>query len=98
MAEIIAKCPACGGDIVENAKAYGCRNWKEEDGGCKVTIWKNQLEKLGKKSITKQEAKQLLGGTGKTSKKVKLVSPKTGKEFETYLVLDENYKIQFQFD
>ena len=33
-------CPKCGGQILSNAKAYGCENWKDSDGGCKVTIWK----------------------------------------------------------
>ncbi|MCB2295822.1 type IA DNA topoisomerase, partial [Clostridium algoriphilum] len=27
---IICKCLICGGDIVENAKAYGCNQWKED--------------------------------------------------------------------
>lgn len=33
-------CPKCGGQLLSNAKAYGCENWRDSDGGCKVTIWK----------------------------------------------------------
>lgn len=33
------KCPLCNqGNIQENARAFGCSNWK---GGCKFTVWKN---------------------------------------------------------
>ena len=34
-------CPKCGGRVLESAKAYGCENWRDIDGGCKITIWKN---------------------------------------------------------
>ncbi|WP_079707711.1 DNA topoisomerase [Paraliobacillus ryukyuensis] len=57
--EVIAKCPNCGKPIYENSKAYGCSGFKE---GCKTTVWKNGLEKLGKKKVTKNEAKKLLEG------------------------------------
>ncbi|MFE8700935.1 DNA topoisomerase 3 [Cytobacillus sp. FJAT-54145] len=87
----IAKC-SCGGDIVENQKAYGCNNYKN---GCKNTIWKNSLEKLGKKKITATEAKTLFT-KGKTSRKVKLKSPKTGKEFEAFLEYKNN-KVELVF-
>lgn len=57
--EVIANCPKCGRPIYENSKAYSCSGFKE---GCKTTLWKNGLEKLGKKNITKNEAKKLLTG------------------------------------
>ncbi|MFE8700934.1 topoisomerase C-terminal repeat-containing protein [Cytobacillus sp. FJAT-54145] len=97
MADILCKCPKCGGNIFENEKNFGCGNWKAEDGGCTVTIWKNQFEKLGKKAISKVEAKQLFTN-GKTSKKVTLHSTKTDKDFDAFLVLDEEYKLQLAFD
>ncbi len=49
-------CPACGGDIIETPKAYGCANWREENGGCKFAVWKT----IAKKKISKKIAKQLL--------------------------------------
>lgn len=91
--EKIAVCPTCGGDIVETEKTFSCNNWEN---GCKTTIWKNALERLGKKKITKAEAKQLF--TRKiTTKKTKLISPKTGKEFEAYLMFNGD-GVKFTFN
>lgn len=95
--EIIGKCPLCGGDITESEKAFGCSNWREQDGGCKFAIWKNFYDK----KITKSMAKALLE-KGKTSVIKKWISRNTGKEFDAALKLvkDENgqYKVQFDFD
>lgn len=57
--EVIAKCPKCSRDMYENSKAYSCSGFRE---GCKTTLWKNGLEKLGKKNITINEAKKLIEG------------------------------------
>ena len=37
-----AKCPQCGGRILESARAFGCEHWRE---GCKFTIWKDALSR-----------------------------------------------------
>ena len=87
--KVICACPKCGGDIVENERAYSCSGWKN---GCKVTIWKNAMERYGKKKITATEAKQLLT-KGRTAKKVKLHSPTKGKDYEAYLVMDDTGRI-----
>lgn len=97
---VLCKCPNCGGDIIENSKGYYCSNYKE---GCKVSIFKGQLAKLGKKELSKTIVKELLTAN-KTSKKIKLHSPQSGKDFETYLVYeykkDEKYpnSISFSFE
>ncbi len=52
----IGKCPVCGGDVVEGPKAYGCANWRENDGGCKFTIWKT----ISQREITQKNAIQIL--------------------------------------
>ncbi|PKR83040.1 DNA topoisomerase [Heyndrickxia camelliae] len=57
--EVIALCPKCGKEMYENTKSYYCSGYSE---GCKVSLWKNGLEKLGKKTITKKEANKLLSG------------------------------------
>lgn len=57
--EVIATCPKCKKPIYENSKAYFCSGFKD---GCKTTLWKNGLEKLGKKTITKTEAGKLFCG------------------------------------
>ncbi len=42
--EVLGKCKSCGGDILENSKAYFCSNWQNN---CKFTIWKNALKSYG---------------------------------------------------
>lgn len=97
---VLCKCPQCDGDIIENPKGYYCSNYKE---GCKVSIFKGQLARLGKKELSKTIVKELLT-TNKTSKKIKLHNPKSGKDFEAYLVYefkkDEKYpnSISFSFE
>ncbi|MCM3032590.1 DNA topoisomerase [Niallia sp. MER 6] len=84
--ETIALCPKCKKEIHENSKAYSCSGFKD---GCKTTIWKNALEKLGKKNVTKTEASKLLAG--KTIK-VNLKS-KQGKAYKADVVfnLEKNW-------
>lgn len=78
----ICKCPQCNSPVVETKFGYSCSGYKE---GCKVSIFFNAVEKLGKKKINKTEAKELLT-KGKTSKKSKgFVSTKTGKEYEAFM-------------
>ena len=38
------KCPLCGGDVLENSKAFYCGGWKN---GCKFTLWKDCLDRYG---------------------------------------------------
>ncbi|MED3965773.1 DNA topoisomerase [Niallia taxi] len=84
--EEVAFCPKCKRPIYENTKAYSCSGFKE---GCKTTIWKNGLEKLGKKTITKTEAGKLFGGK---TVKVNLKS-KQGKAYKADVVfnLEKNW-------
>ena len=51
-------CPVCReGQITENEKAFGCSRWRE---GCKFTIWKDAVEKVGGPSINAKLVKALL--------------------------------------
>lgn len=51
-------CPVCReGRITENEKAFGCSRWKE---GCRFTIWKNCVEKIGGPVITSKLVEELL--------------------------------------
>jgi DNA topoisomerase-3 len=52
MSETITKCPCCGGDIVENSKAFGCSNWNNKEKPCDFVVWKVIKEK----KITKEQA------------------------------------------
>ncbi|GLI34335.1 type IA DNA topoisomerase [Desulforhabdus amnigena] len=40
MRATLGKCPACGGEIIEGKKGFGCSNWREKDGGCRFVVWK----------------------------------------------------------
>ncbi len=95
--ESLGKCPACGSDIIEGQKGFGCSNWK---GGCKFVIWKDDkyLAALGKKP-TKAMVKKLLKdgrvkGIGFKSKR--------GNTFDAYIRYvksekDEYFKWEMEF-
>jgi DNA topoisomerase-3 len=54
--EPIGPCPTpgCGGQIVENSRAYGCTSWKSrKNPGCGFVIWKKER---GKEPITREQA------------------------------------------
>jgi len=91
----LGKCPECGKPVVESQRAFGCSGYKE---GCKFTIWKNSLERFGRKTIPSGMVKNLLVG-----KEVKItgLKSKSGKEYEVpgKLVKDEKWgwKIELQF-
>lgn len=79
--EVIAHCPRCKKPMYENNKGYSCSGFKD---GCKVTLWKNGLEKLGKKTITKNEAAKLLSG-----KKVRVtLKSKQNKSYKKEVVFN----------
>lgn len=59
--EEMGACPVegCEGRVIENPKAFGCSDWKS---GCRFTIWKTSLEKLGGANIGRTQIKSLLKG------------------------------------
>lgn len=83
--ESLGKCPLCGGDVIENTKAFGCSNWKN---GCKYTIWKNDrvIESLGKR-VTKPMVELLLKN-GKVG--FKNLKRKDGTTFAAYLYFEQD--------
>lgn len=78
------KCPRCGGNITINSRAYGCGNWRDKDGACKLTLWKDFLGH----SWTLDEARTVLSGN--ETGLIKFVSRNTGQEFEAYASFDPN--------
>lgn len=86
----LGKCPLCGGDVVENRNAYGCSNWRLENGGCKFTIWK----KIARKRITREQARELL--TKGSTRLLRGFVSKNGKKFSARLKL-ENGEVVFDF-
>lgn len=90
----IGKCPGCGGDIIEGTKGYGCSNWREQDGGCKFTIWKE----ISKKKLPIQVVQQLL--TQGTTAQIEGFTSKAGKPFAAALKLEwdgKTARVSFDF-
>ena len=51
-------CPVCQkGEITENSRAFGCARWQE---GCKFTIWKDAVSRIGGPVITAKLVEALL--------------------------------------
>ena len=51
-------CPLCReGQVTENPKAFGCSRWRE---GCKFTIWKDCVVKIGGPELNEKLVKALL--------------------------------------
>ena len=86
-ADGLGRCPACGGEIIETPKSYGCANWRD---GCRFTIWKI----IAGKRITRAMAKKLLS-RGETGVLTGFKS-KSGKAFDAKLILAEN-QVKFNF-
>ena len=88
--KVLGPCPKCKeGQVVENAKAYGCSRYRE---GCNFTIWKT----VARKRLTEKQAR-LLMANGRTEKMQGFVS-KAGKKFAAQLKFDDEYKVVFEFD
>jgi DNA topoisomerase-3 len=82
---VVGKCPRCGADVVENSKAYSCRE------RCLFVIWKT----IAQKTITEAQAKKLLE-SGK-SDKIKGFKSKAGKDFDAVLVVMKDFTVGFDF-
>ncbi len=88
MGSRVGACPLCGGEIVRTSFGYGCKGYKE---GCKFSM----NFRICGRIISFENVKMLLE-TGETSKIKGFVSPRTGKEFDAVLKL-ENGKVAFKF-
>src|SRR5699024_64155 len=84
----VVKCPSCCNSILDKGKFYGCSGYKD---GCKVTFPK----KLAEKNLTKTMIKTLC--EKKQTNELKGLKSKKGYEFKTRLILNDEYKIKFDF-
>jgi DNA topoisomerase-3 len=86
--ESICDCPKCKNGKLQKGKGF----YKCSDGECEFIIW----ETIAGKQISVANILKL--SLDKRSLLVKgFVSKKTGKTFDAFLVLDQDYKIQFDF-
>ncbi len=88
--DVVGKCPLCSGNVVRTSFGYGCSAYREN--GCKFGI----RNVICSRVISVANVKQMLQ-TGKSYKINGFVSPKTGKEFNGYLKL-ENGRSVFDFN
>ena len=73
MADVITKCPLCGGDLIRNRfmkdnverESIGCTNWKDKN--CKYMLFPNYFDT----KLSDETMKQLIEN-GKTSKPVSI--------------------------
>lgn len=87
-----AKCPSCGGDIVEMEKMFGCSNYSAKN--CKFTVWKN----IGGKEMTIELIQEVLEKK-ETEKLDGFVSKGTGKPYKAKLVWNPKKKtIEMSFN
>lgn len=90
---VIGTCPRCGRPVVEGKKGFGCSGYKD---GCSYTIWKDgkfgayKVLAYSKKKITTTMAKSLVKN-GKALVRG-LVSEKTGKEYDAFIVVNDTGK------
>lgn len=85
----IGSCPKCQkGDIIEGKKGYGCSGYKD---GCNFVIWK---EIAGKK-ISLSIAKTLI--EKRRTKKLEGFISKAQNKFSASLILNNDYKVEFDF-
>lgn len=86
----IAKCPSCSnGYIIERKGFYGCTEYNK---GCEFTIPKKLLNKNIPPTVVKA-----LCENKKTNKLKGFESKKSGKVFDSKLILNDENKIQFSF-
>ncbi|MBR6820740.1 MAG: topoisomerase C-terminal repeat-containing protein [Bacilli bacterium] len=85
--DVVGKCPICGGEVIKNRYAYGCRDYQN----CKFRI----STQICGRWISKSNVEKLLS-EGVTSNIEGFVS-KNGKNFNAKLKLDSDNKVVFDF-
>lgn len=90
LGKVIAKgaCPCCGADVAEAAKGklFACAD------DCGWKMWRE----VAHKRLTNQQVKEILT-EGVTREKVTGMKSKAGREFEAWLVIDEDRGCKFDF-
>lgn len=87
--ESLGACPKCGKDVLTTAKAYSCCGGKD---GCGFIVWKS----IAGKSISAAQAKKLI--TKKKTDLIKGFKGKSGKEFNAYIILKDDFSTGFEFE
>jgi DNA topoisomerase-3 len=85
---ILGRCPDCGREVIENAKAYSCEGSRDQ--GCTFTLWKDDkfFKHFGKR-MTERIARELVKNQKTTVKGFKSVK-KPGVKFDATVLLKKN--------
>ncbi len=87
--DVVAKCPLCGKDVIRWKKNYGCSGYKE---GCTFSVNTSICGRVISIELLNELIRE-----GKTEVLSGFVSPRTGKNFDASLKL-ENGKASFVFE
>jgi len=93
--DVIGKCPRCGGDVTESKKGFFCENTE-----CHFGIWRDNKYFAAKHiTLTKDHVTKLL--SDKQVYMTGLYSQKNGKNYDAWVVLDDNgefVRFRLEFD
>lgn len=84
----LGPCPLCQSEVRDFPKSFSCTRWRE---GCGFTIWKI----VAKKKLSESQVRTLM--TAKKTDLIKGFKSKAGKPFEAYLLLNQEGKVEFEF-
>ncbi|MCT3923139.1 DNA topoisomerase 3 [Elizabethkingia anophelis] len=88
--KIIGICPKCQkGNIIEGKKGYGCTEYKR---GCDFVIWKEKASKKLSASIVKTLIEK------RKTKKLDGFISKAQNKFSASLILNNDFKVEFDFN
>lgn len=93
--DVIGKCPRCGGDVTESKKGFFCENTD-----CRFGLWRDNKYFSAKHiTLTRDHVTKLL--TDKQVYMTGLYSQKNGKNYDAWVILDDNgefFRFRLEFD
>ena len=93
--EVVGKCPRCGGDVTESKKGFFCENTK-----CRFGLWRHNKYFAAKHiTLTRDHVTKLL--SDKQVYMTGLYSQKNGKNYDAWVMLDDNgefVRFRLEFD
>ena len=93
--EVVGKCPRCGGDVTESKKGFFCENTE-----CRFGLWRDNKYFAAKHiTLTRDHVTKLL--SDKQVYMTGLYSQKNGKNYDAWVILDDNgefVRFRLEFD
>ena len=93
--EVVSKCPRCGGDVTESKKGFFCENTE-----CRFGLWRDNKYFAAKHiTLTRDHVTKLL--SDKQVYMTGLYSQKNGKNYDAWVILDDNgefVRFRLEFD